>query len=146
VRRENLSLGLEARADLPVTASAEPRGEVKSSLYLVSLLPCVHHAFVHGCASLSLGALHAAGEGISEPDDETTFYSSTGGRLGVDLALNRRLALTAFGGLAATLTLTSLELNDREVWRTPALIAIVGLGIVLELEGNDGNGRLAAIR
>lgn len=136
-RRDWFSFGLEGRADLPVGEKAVGAGSVEATAYLGTLLPCFHEGIFGGCGTFSLGGLHGTGSGVTEPETQTTFYSSAGARVAVELAVSNRLSLTSFVGFAVTLTPTALELDGEEAWKTPVASANLGIGIVFE-PASDG--------
>jgi hypothetical protein len=128
MRWSMLSIGLEGRADFPASKSVDG-GTVSASSLLATLLPCVHFDPLFACALGSLGALQGSGEGVSSPRKATTLYARAGARLGVDLALGGSVGLWVFGDLAGNLTRTTLELDGRPAWESPALGGDLGAGV-----------------
>lgn len=124
------SLGLEGRADVPVSAPVEGLGSVQTSLLLATLVPCLHFRFVAGCALASAGALQGSGAGISAPLQQTTFYAAAGARLGLEFQVHRLLWLTPHLDLQATLTRTTLRINGQEAWTTPPLSGALGFALL----------------
>jgi hypothetical protein len=128
LRRGSVSLGLDARADLPAASSLRV-GEVSSSLYLASLMPCAHYRVAAGCVLAAAGAQHVAGHNLVDARSATAPYLAFGARLGADLPLSPHMALTFYGDLIAPVTHMSLLVGSSTVWKTPALAFALGLGV-----------------
>ena len=109
--------------------ASEPQGSASASLMLASLLPCVHVGVGFACAVGSLGALQGSGEDVSRPAKATTVFAAAGVRGGTDVPITESLGVVGFVDLRTNLTRTTLRLNDREVWSTPAFGG--DLGVVL---------------
>jgi hypothetical protein len=125
-----LSLGLEGRADFPVSSAAvEGGGDVSASLLVGSIVPCFHHGIVAGCLLGTFGGMRATGELVANPLRETKFYAATGGRIALEFPITDTFALRTHADVVATLTQITLRLNDRDVWTTPPVSA--GLGVAL---------------
>jgi hypothetical protein len=133
VRRGELSVSIEARRNLPAGDDAEPRGRVQASLSAASLVPCYHAGVLVACLLGTLGALQGEGEGVAEPRKDTSLHAAVEARAGLELPLASSIALAAFAGLGAPLTRTTLQVNDQDVWTTPALVSTLGLGILGDL-------------
>lgn len=127
-RWPSVSFGIEGRADLPAEKS-EPQGSASASLMLASLLPCVHVGVGFACAVGSLGALQGSGEDVSRPAKATTVFAAAGVRGGTDVPITESLGVVGFVDLRTNLTRTTLRLNDREVWSTPAFGGDLGVGL-----------------
>jgi hypothetical protein len=123
------SFGLEGRADLPASTDVSGLGRVKSSLLLVTFVPCAHYRFLLGCALVSVGALQGAGENVSLPREGTTFYAAAGARLGAEIHLVKFLYLCPHLDIQATLTRTTLQIDGRNAWTTPPISGDLGLSI-----------------
>ncbi len=126
VHQGGWSLGLGGRVDFPAEATAS-RGGIRTQLVLGSLIPCLHYDALRACATVSFGALQGTATGVDETTTQTTFYAAAGARLGWGVALSQRLSLEPFAGADATLTPTTLSLNDREEWTSPPVAGSVGL-------------------
>lgn len=129
VRWRAVSIGLEGRADFPVSQQAVDGGRVSASLLAATVLPCAHYGVLLGCLLGTFGALRAEGESVTTPLRETKLYAAIGGRLGVEIPLGSIFAIGVHGDLFAPLTQITLRLNDRDVWTTPAVAG--GLGAAL---------------
>jgi hypothetical protein len=127
-RRGWSSLGLEGRADLPVSEPAAAGGSVEASLLLLSIVPCAHRGLLLVCALGSLGSLRGMAEGPGG-HPERTIFGSAGVRAGVEIPLDTTLSARLAGDVGATLTPTTLYLNGEEVWSTPPLSAALGLAV-----------------
>jgi hypothetical protein len=122
-------LGLEGRVDAEARGPGPNGGAVKSSIIGVSVVPCLQSDPLFVCAIGTFGALRGAGAGVGVPRKETTFYSAAGARLGVELPIAGPLRLRARGDLLATITRTTLYVEDAEAWTTPTLQGFFGLDL-----------------
>lgn len=128
-RHRDASLAVEGMVALP-SSDPDARGPgARVSLTTASLLPCYALSVFETCAVGRVGALHAEGVGVSVPRSASTLYVAAGLRVGAALPLTRALAIAAFAEGAAPLSRTTLVLNDRDAWTTPALAAALGLAV-----------------
>jgi hypothetical protein len=126
---EVLSLGIEARADLPATKSLRV-GEASAWLLVGSLVPCVHARVVSACALATAGALHVAGKGgLVSPRQATLPYLGFGLRLAGALPITEKLSLALHGDVTAPITETKLTVDDDVVWHSPTVAMNLGLGV-----------------
>jgi hypothetical protein len=126
---EVLSLGIEARADLPAAKSLRA-GEAAAWLLVGSLVPCVHARLVSACALATAGALHVAGKGgLVNPRRATLPYLGFGLRLAGALPITEKLSLALHGDVTAPITETKLTVDDDVVWHSPTVAMTLGLGI-----------------
>ncbi len=126
VRWSTFSLSLEGRGDVPSSRSAGG-GQVSASLLSASLLPCLHHSFLMGCAVASLGSIHGASAGVGYPASDDSVYGAIGARLGVVVPLWRFLLMRAYIDGSASLSRTTLTLNGTSVWTSPPVAGALGL-------------------
>jgi hypothetical protein len=124
-----ISLGIEGRADFPVSRAAVGGGDVSASLLVGSVLPCAHRGIFLTCLMMTFGAMRASGEGVTNPLRDTKFYAAAGGRVGVEIPAWGAVAVGLHGDLVAPLTEITLRLNDRDVWTTPNVSAVLGAGL-----------------
>jgi len=134
VRWPSFSIGIEGRADLPSSREAID-GEVRASLLLATLLPCLHRDILLVCPALSLGVLRGAGfiyakSGFQETRQPTTFYAATGVRLGVQAPIGDMFAFRIYGDALGTLTRTILRIEGQDVWTTPTLQGSLGISLL----------------
>lgn len=128
------SFGLEGRADLPASTDIDGLGRVKTSLLLISAVPCAHWRFLFGCALVSLGALQGSGEEVGVPRQATTFYAAVGPRLGTEIHLVKFLYLRIHLDILATLTRTTLRIDNKDAWTTPPVSGDFGLGLAFNFQ------------
>jgi hypothetical protein len=130
LRGEFLSLGMEARADVPSSKSL-PVGSVESSLYTFSLVPCLRATHLGFCPLASAGLLHASGQGLADSRQVDFFYLAVGARVALAYPLGPRWSLGLNGDAVSPLTKTSLAVDDNQhvVWSTPALAFAISLGV-----------------
>jgi hypothetical protein len=122
-------LGLEGRVDAEARGPGPNGGAVKSSIIGLSIVPCLQTDPLFVCALGTFGALRGAGAGVGVPRKETTFYSAAGARIGVEIPLAGPLKLRPRADLLATITRTTLFVEDAEAWTTPALQGFFGLDL-----------------
>lgn len=129
VRRGPLSIGVDGRADLP-SSTGVTGGSVSASLLLVSLVPCLHYKIMSACALGGIGAFRADGQGVTDPQHVAKPYGAVGGRLAIELPVGSVLAFRVHADLLATLSQTTLRLDNHDVWTTPPLSGAGGLSLV----------------
>ena len=124
-----LSIDLEGRLDTSAAQSA-PRGEVTSSLQLLTLAPCLHIGVAFGCGLASAGRLHAASHGVDLPADDASLYAAFGGRLGAEWFFSRALGARAHIDVLASPTRITLLVNERAVWSMPTFSGLLGADLL----------------
>lgn len=127
-RRRWASLGVEGRADFPVS---EARGAytARSSLLLASLLPCGHRSVFLGCAVFAAGSLQAEGGGVAFPTKDRATYAAIGARLGVEVPVTGVVFVTGYASVLATITRLELAVAGREIWQTAPITLALGAGL-----------------
>jgi hypothetical protein len=130
VRWRALSIGIEGRDDLPVSADTQGSSGVRTALLLASIVPCVHHRFLAGCALGSAGVMQGTGFGVDRPLSQTTPYAAAGARVAAEFAADRLLVLQIHVDLLTTLTPTTLLLNGATAWVTPPASGALGVALV----------------
>jgi hypothetical protein len=130
IRRGDVSLALEGRADLSASTSLPIGGtSASTSLLLASLLPCAHFRMLATCALVSAGALRAAGHGLRDARTVTLPYLAAGARLAIAIPLTTRLSLAIHGDLTTPLIETRVEVDGAAVWTSPVLAFALGAGM-----------------
>jgi len=125
VRR--FSVDAELRADLPRDATANDK-KVTTGLLLGALALCIRSGIAEGCVVGSAGALSSDAEKGS-PKNDSSFHLAVGPRLGVVVPLTGILSLQAYGEVPFVLTRTTVHVDGDEVWTTPLVSALLGLGL-----------------
>jgi hypothetical protein len=128
VGRGDLSIDLEGRADLPASVPLQV-GKVSTSLLVASLVPCVHWRIVAGCGLLTGGALRAAGHGLVDSRQVTDPYLAIGARIALETKVAGKLYANAHADASAPLITTELRVGGEELWTTPPLSFLAGLGL-----------------
>lgn len=129
VQRGRWSLGLEGRADLPVTAKL--RGvDLRASSYALSVAPCWHVGFAFACELSSLGLLSATGVD-SGSKSGTRALVSVGARLGAELSLLPSLGLILQADGLISPWPVELVAQGNSLWRSPVLAGALGLAGVV---------------
>jgi hypothetical protein len=129
-RWKAFSVGLEGRANLPVSMRAQPVGVVRASRMMATLAPCLHRGLLLVCGLGSIGALSGSGADVAHPKDDVTPFAAAGLRGGVEIPITTFLSATIYGDFTATLLRTTLRLGDRDVWTTPPVATALGAGLV----------------
>lgn len=129
---EFLSLGVEARADVPSSTSL-PVGEVASALYTASLVPCLRATYLGFCALATAGVLHGSSDGLVDARRVSFFYATIGARIAFAYPLGPRWGLGLFGDAVSPLTETNLAVDNRVVWSSPTLAFALSLGVTAKI-------------
>jgi hypothetical protein len=127
-RRADLSIDVEGRADLPASVPLRV-GDVSTSLLVGSLVPCIHWHVMAGCGLVTGGALRAAGHGLVDSRQVTDPYFALGARLAVEVPMMAKLYLVAHADASAPLITTELTVGGDELWTTPPISILAGLGL-----------------
>jgi hypothetical protein len=127
-----LSLGLEVRADLPVSKSLRA-GSISTAMLVGSLVPCLRWTHVGLCALVTAGMLRASGDGLDEARALSLPYAALGGRMALTYPMGPRWSLLLYGDAAAPLTETTLTVDGSPVWSSSVLVFAVGLGATAKI-------------
>jgi hypothetical protein len=128
-RRGAFSLSFEGRADFPVSKQAGDGGSVGASLALGCAVACGHLRIVRACVVAGVGALRAAGSGVTDPQQDTKPYVTLGGRLGVEVPVGGPLFVDVHGDALFAATRITFRLDGRDVWTTPPIGGVLGAGM-----------------
>jgi hypothetical protein len=129
VRRGPLSIGLEARADLPSSAAAPQGGRVSTHLLLASVVPCVRAlAPLALCAVGSFGDFFESGAGLAAPSSGSAPFAAVGGRVAAFIPVTDRLFVATHVDVLAALTRHVVQIDDAEAFHVPPASATLGLG------------------
>lgn len=142
LRRAFLSLGLEARGDLPSSRSLSDgaaSASVSAALVTVSLVPCLRSTYLGFCGVASAGLFHASSAGLVDPHSVNLFYSAAGARVALTYPLATHWALELHGDAThpfARTTLTAYRTGSQsadEVWRSSMIAVALGLGVTANI-------------
>lgn len=126
------SLQIEARAFLPASNRLDNGVGVQTWLVEGVVVPCYASGRLAACVLASAGARWATATGESQNVRERVVpVFSLGARLQADLVATGSFALRVHGDLGAPLTRTLLEVGGRQVWRSPPLSGLLGVGVAL---------------
>ena len=123
------SATLEARLDAP-----QSRGDIErvSAHFVGGALVLCGHLWLAGlCGVLTIGALRGEGAGVDEPRQVASLFAMAGARAQIDAPLFDWLSLRAFAEFGATLTPTTLDLDDRVRFVVPPVSATIGTRAVV---------------
>jgi hypothetical protein len=129
LRYRAFSASLEARADVPGSASASSGATARAGIFAAGLVPCFHVRYLAACGVSLIGALRGSGSGVPVPKVDVTPYAALGVRLGAEIPIAGAIAAVVHGNFAATLTRTALQLDGSAVWTTPPVLAWLGVGL-----------------
>ena len=132
VRWRDLSLAVEARADLPVSAPAPIAGTVSSWLVEGALLPCAHADVLFACAVAQLGSLQAASERVLNGVSASRRWLSVGGRFGVQQPLGEDTVLRVWSDVVRDLQPETLQVNGAKAWQAPGIASSLGIDAVVQ--------------
>lgn len=132
-RRRAVSLSVEGRADLPASKSLS-MGEVSASLLVGSLVPCLHRGGLAVCGLITAGALRGGGEGLVNEQPVTAPFFALGLRGIAEIHLGGALFGSLHADLLAPLVQTTLRVSGQEVWTSPAVSGVIGIGVGAHFE------------
>lgn len=128
-----LAGGIEGRADLPSSASADGLSRVESSLRAGTLFAGVREGAFFATGVILVGQISATSTGVTEPKDSAALVAATGARAGVAVPLTDRLEARVRGEVLANLTRHTLELDGRKAFEYPAALGSVSVGVALRI-------------
>ena len=129
IRFLDASLFVDGRRDLPATSEATGGGRLQTSLWVVSVAPCLNRDVFFVCAVGSLGSLRAEGIELAAPKSDSALYAAAGGRLGLEARLFRAIYFRPQLDLLATLARAELQLDGTTRWTAPRYSALLEAGL-----------------
>jgi hypothetical protein len=123
------SLAVELRGDLPGSGGVDG-GHVSASTMAAFLVPCVSHRVVALCLLGGGGGQEVAGSGYLLSRSSWVPYAAVGGRIEIELALTRIIALDLHVDLMAPITRTELYVGTerpQRVYRSEPVSSSLGL-------------------
>jgi hypothetical protein len=129
LRRGRFSVSIDARVDLPASKDV-PGGTISGWLATGSLVGCVHHHFVAGCALLGAGALRVDGHDLENARGATEPLAVAGARAALEIPLSQSLAAMVHADLYGTLIETAVLVGGQEAWKTPPVSGAAGAGLL----------------
>jgi hypothetical protein len=130
IRWPSLSVGVEARADAPASATAPGGGQVASWLVLGALVPCVYLGPVLGCALVQGGAMHAYSLEVSNALSRDVAWWAAGVRLGALIPIGGDFFLRPRAEILANLNRKTLEVNGQDAWEPEPVAESAGIDAV----------------
>jgi hypothetical protein len=134
LRYGRLSIGLEARADLPSAPVSENGSSVSSFLLLASVVPCYHLPLARlaitpfGCAVASAGVVTASSTGVSSPSTDRAAYGAIGPRLGVAIHMSTRFDVVTSLDLAFPLVRHPFDVDGGVAYTPPPVSMALAVG------------------
>jgi hypothetical protein len=135
------AIALEGRADVPAEGHApQPGVDVRSSLLLASLVPCLLPSRFRLCALASVGALKKTLTGVEKPAPPTTVYVGAGVRAAYSARFLERFAVEPHVDVLGTIVGTKLCTDggrcsgpNTTVWRSPPVSGAIGISLAGDL-------------
>ena len=135
-----VSLAVELRTDLPLTATVDGGTHLRTHVLTGSLLTCFHAfdggpvflcpMFIAGRVSAHARVAATDASGVSPEADGSGIYSAAGGRVGIRIPFAaRRFAFTVAGDVLGTLHPFGVRIAQQRVWRTGAATGAVQAGV-----------------
>jgi hypothetical protein len=122
------SASAEFRADLPASRAIGALS-VRTAFSGGSVVPCAYLGLGYACGVLSLGVIRGEVVGAS-PSSQSTFQLLLGPRVGLSIPLVRWLSLDGHVDASYAPTRTTLRVAENDVWATPHLSGLLGIGFV----------------
>jgi hypothetical protein len=133
IRKGALSASVEGRADLPASREAS-LGTVSSSLYLVTLAPCLHFGAPFACALASGGSFVYAGSNVAFPRSSSAAFFSAGARFGAELPLSARFAAFTAFDVQGALTPHRITIDGVDVYEMPTFSGVLRIGLSAKID------------
>ena len=133
VWRSSGSLAVEGRYDFPASKPIAGGGEVRTSLWLGSLVGCAHLRAFFGCAIGSVGALRGEGVDLASSRSSTGLHASAGARVGAEVPIRGRWFFRPRLDVSAALARPELQVDGFTRWVEPLLSVVLGAGLGLKI-------------
>jgi hypothetical protein len=127
-RARSVSIAIEGRADFASSANTS-LGSVSGSLYLTSIVPCVHvdAVFAFGCAIGSAGSFVARGDRQASAP-----FFAAGARFGFEIPISNTFGAITSGDLLGTFTPHRILIDGAEAYHLPTFSSAFQLGIIAQ--------------
>ncbi len=136
-RWPGVSLGLEARGDLPAYAPLSSGGQLGASAVVGMLAPCAHVRRFVLCGLFAAGSMRGESRGVASASSDYGLFGLAGARVGFEIALSRSVAMRPQVDGFVAWARPGLQFNNRTVWTAPPVAGTLGLAFVVELGGTD---------
>jgi hypothetical protein len=123
VRWPIVSISLEGRGDIQPEDGGLETGRISGTV-----VPCVHHGMLFGCALGTVGRQSAS----YEIEDDSAWFGGGGVRAGIELPVIDPVALRLSGDLVATAATGRMSVGTMERWRSPTISGVVTAGVVAD--------------
>jgi hypothetical protein len=128
-RLGHLQGGIEARANLPASASAGPLGRVSSSLIAGSIFAGRREGPLFAGLIGSVGRLSATSSDVATSRDTSALYLGAGLRIGVAYPLTEAVELRLRTDVLANILRHDLEISGRTAYTYPVASVSIGAGV-----------------
>jgi hypothetical protein len=125
-RAGGLGLELAAELSLPSTQETSEGEGFEQHVALGSLAGCAALRPFSGCIVGKAGRLTVSGFGVDEPRSASGLITLIGPRVALEQELGKHWLVTLRVELLATLAPWAVELNHRELWKSPPLAVFMG--------------------
>jgi hypothetical protein len=133
VRRGILGIAAEGRWDAPSTVDVGPNEPAQLQRATGSVVPCAHVGVLALCAVGSFGATWASGVNLLDSKSASSFYAAFGGRVGLDVALGRRLRWNLVAEVDGIATPMHLRVGPTTTLDSSPVAASVGTGLATSI-------------
>lgn len=128
LRRGRLSANIVGRLDLPAFKEAGG-GRISGWLALGSVLTCVHHRALAGCALIGGGVRRLEGHELDHAQQTTQPMAVAGARAALLIPLRDSVSAYLHADLLGEFIETAVLVGGRQAWATPPVSAAAGAGI-----------------
>jgi hypothetical protein len=127
--RRIVSVGVEARGDLPASAATLRGPRVSTSLLLGSVVGCLRAPSpVFFCGIGSVGRFQESGSNLGGAASGSALFAAVGGRAGLALPLGERFFFLAHADALAALTRHAVQIDGQDVFVISPVVGSVGFG------------------
>lgn len=128
-----VSVGAELAAYLPTTTTSSSSANASVWVANTSLVPCLRFEPVTACGVVMAGRLEASGEDLAGGRTEALAFYGAGAKTGLELPLLRSVRMHFDGQLLGNLARPTVKIGDERVWKAPAIAAVLGAAVSIEL-------------
>jgi hypothetical protein len=116
---------------LPSSSATSQGGSVQTTLYAGSVAACGHAGIGFFCAKTLLGDMAASSSGVTAPESRDLFFAAVGPRIGAGVPISSFIEVRLAADALFVTTPFSLSVNDRPVYSSSPVMALIALDGVL---------------
>lgn len=130
--RRSFSIAVEGEMDRQLGyAQSDASDRIAAHVYTGAVVPCLIKSVVQACVVARFGAFVGESQNLDNATIVTRFWSSAGGRLGLQLPVTDFFSLRMNADFAFLISRTDLTVDGASVWQAPIFTVGVGIGAVL---------------